>query len=413
MIKLYDGGRFSGLLAESANGNGIKVGDSSRARGPTASSRCATRRRGGWCSSPAAPGWRRSSRCCARWPRRARPDRRRSTTARGREDDLFALEELERLAGVLPDMRFVPRSRRRTSETGWDGEAGLITDVVDRMEEDLAEVDAYLCGPPPMVDAAIALLERRGCAESHIYSTSSRPPRNDRGREEHHARRHDRDAGAQRPQAGVHRRGGRSEGVPVLAQPVLQLLRAAQAARERVRGRHRRRPARSRAPPDPGLGLRLRRRHLRLPAGVDRAEVHQLARSSIPTRSGSRRSTATTRTSCGRSAGRWPTPRPRAPTTRWNRVWVKVVERHVSAWAHAEHGLGMHVYTPAQRDAPTNMINNALAVGARPQAALRAGHHPVQPRALRADRGLRRLRAQGHLAERPGLAGRRARTSSG
>ena len=34
------------------------------------------------------------------------------------------------------------------------------------------------------------------------------------------------------------------------------------------------------------------------------------------------------------------------------------------AWAHAEHGLGMHVYTPAQRDAPTNMINNAMAVGA-------------------------------------------------
>jgi propane monooxygenase small subunit len=48
----------------------------------------------------------------------------------------------------------------------------------------------------------------------------------------------------------------------------------------------------------------------------------------------------------------------------WSRTWVKVVERHVSAWAHVEHGLGMHVYTPAQRDAPTNMINNALAVGA-------------------------------------------------
>ena len=31
---------------------------------------------------------------------------------------------------------------------------------------------------------------------------------------------------------------------------------------------------------------------------------------------------------------------------------------------HAEHGLGMHVFTPAQRDAPTNMINNAMAVGA-------------------------------------------------
>jgi propane 2-monooxygenase small subunit len=46
----------------------------------------------------------------------------------------------------------------------------------------------------------------------------------------------------------------------------------------------------------------------------------------------------------------------------WNRGWIKVVERHVGAWAHAEHGIGMHVYLPAQRDAPTNMINNAISV---------------------------------------------------
>lgn len=45
-------------------------------------------------------------------------------------------------------------------------------------------------------------------------------------------------------------------------------------------------------------------------------------------------------------------------------AWVKVLERHIFAWAHAEHGIGMHVYTPAQRDAPTNMINNAVCVGA-------------------------------------------------
>jgi propane monooxygenase small subunit len=45
-------------------------------------------------------------------------------------------------------------------------------------------------------------------------------------------------------------------------------------------------------------------------------------------------------------------------------AWVRVLERHVFAWAHAEHGIGLHVYTPAQRDAPTNMINNAMAVGA-------------------------------------------------
>jgi propane monooxygenase small subunit len=45
-------------------------------------------------------------------------------------------------------------------------------------------------------------------------------------------------------------------------------------------------------------------------------------------------------------------------------AWVKVLEKHAFAWAHAEHGIGLHVYTPAQRDAPTNMINNAMAVAA-------------------------------------------------
>jgi propane monooxygenase small subunit len=46
----------------------------------------------------------------------------------------------------------------------------------------------------------------------------------------------------------------------------------------------------------------------------------------------------------------------------WNTSWVKCVETHVSAWMHPEYGLGMHVFVPAQRDAPTNMINNAVCV---------------------------------------------------
>jgi propane monooxygenase reductase subunit len=82
--------------------------------------------------------------------------------------DLFALEELERLGFELPSFRFVPALSEAEGD-GWGGEAGLITDIVDRMEDDLTEVDAYLCGPPPMVEAAIALLERRGCPEAHIY----------------------------------------------------------------------------------------------------------------------------------------------------------------------------------------------------------------------------------------------------
>ena len=30
-------------------------------------------------------------------------------------------------------------------------------------------MDAYLCGPPPMVDAAIEMLERKGGPENRVY----------------------------------------------------------------------------------------------------------------------------------------------------------------------------------------------------------------------------------------------------
>jgi propane monooxygenase reductase subunit len=81
------------------------------------------------------------------------------------EGDLFHTEELEALASALPSFRYVPA----LSEAEWDGEAGLITDVVERLEEDLKDVDAYVCGPPPMVEAAQGLLMAKGVPESRIY----------------------------------------------------------------------------------------------------------------------------------------------------------------------------------------------------------------------------------------------------
>jgi propane monooxygenase reductase subunit len=164
MIKLYDGGRFSGLLA---NGSGIAVGDELTCKGPFGmfTLRDSSPRRlvfiaGGAGMAPILSLLRSMA---------DKGTERPATFYYGARTpgDLFALEEIERLCGALPALTFVPA----LSEDGdWDGESGLITDVVDRLEvDDLADVDAYLCGPPPMVDAAIALLERRGVPESHIY----------------------------------------------------------------------------------------------------------------------------------------------------------------------------------------------------------------------------------------------------
>jgi propane monooxygenase reductase component len=82
-----------------------------------------------------------------------------------RETDLFHREELEALGQKLPSFRFVPA----LSEADWEGETGLITDVVERCEPDFADVDAYVCGPPPMVEAAQGLLMAKGVPESRIY----------------------------------------------------------------------------------------------------------------------------------------------------------------------------------------------------------------------------------------------------
>jgi propane monooxygenase reductase subunit len=85
------------------------------------------------------------------------------------EADLFHLEELAELAQQLPNFTFVPALSHLDDAAEWDGARGMITDVVSDAEKELGEVDAYLCGPPPMVDAAIEMLDANGVPENRVY----------------------------------------------------------------------------------------------------------------------------------------------------------------------------------------------------------------------------------------------------
>jgi propane monooxygenase reductase component len=82
-----------------------------------------------------------------------------------RRGDLCFEDELRALEQTLPSFRYVPA----LSEDEWEGETGLITDVVTRFESNLARAHAYVCGPPPMVEAAVPLLTRLGVPEKHVY----------------------------------------------------------------------------------------------------------------------------------------------------------------------------------------------------------------------------------------------------
>jgi propane monooxygenase reductase subunit len=88
--------------------------------------------------------------------------------ARGKKDLCFE-EELRDLEQRLPDFTYIPALSEASDEDGWDGETGLITDVVKRHVGDLTGTHAYVCGPPPMVEAAVPLLTQLGVEEKRVY----------------------------------------------------------------------------------------------------------------------------------------------------------------------------------------------------------------------------------------------------
>jgi propane monooxygenase reductase subunit len=86
-----------------------------------------------------------------------------------RRRDLCFEEELRALEKTLDNFRYVPALSEPDDSNDWSGEVGLITDVVKRHETDLKDTHAYICGPPPMVEAAVPLLSMLGVPEQHVY----------------------------------------------------------------------------------------------------------------------------------------------------------------------------------------------------------------------------------------------------
>lgn len=168
IIKKYPGGHFSGLLD-----GGIKVGDELQVTGPYGSFTLRTKsdRRivcigGGAGMAPILSLLRHM----------AETDNRRPVTfyygARN-PSDLFYVPEILSLTDRLVNFTFVPALSETWPEDwsslGVEGDTGFVTDVVDRREADLTDADLYLCGPPPMVDAAIPILQARGVPTDRIY----------------------------------------------------------------------------------------------------------------------------------------------------------------------------------------------------------------------------------------------------
>jgi Na+-transporting NADH:ubiquinone oxidoreductase subunit F len=81
-------------------------------------------------------------------------------------EDLYYHEDLHELADEHDNFNYVPALD--SSQPEWDGEVGLVTEVMKDYLEEGDDMEGYLCGPPPMMDATIDLLTDYGVDEEDI-----------------------------------------------------------------------------------------------------------------------------------------------------------------------------------------------------------------------------------------------------
>jgi len=91
--------------------------------------------------------------------------------ARGRID-LYYAEDMERLAREHANFSWHVALSDPAPEEAWEGETGFIHDVVYRnylkTHPDPAGCEYYLCGPPLMIEAVLAMLDRLGVPRDNI-----------------------------------------------------------------------------------------------------------------------------------------------------------------------------------------------------------------------------------------------------
>jgi propane monooxygenase reductase subunit len=81
--------------------------------------------------------------------------------------DLCFVEELRRYETTFADLKFIPVLSEASDDLEWRGDRGLVTEAIERWAEH-GKVQAYLCGPPPMIDAGLITLARVGVPDREI-----------------------------------------------------------------------------------------------------------------------------------------------------------------------------------------------------------------------------------------------------
>lgn len=88
------------------------------------------------------------------------------------QQDLYALDQIEEIrASWQGEFTFHPVLSHEPEDSDWTGRRGFVTTLLPELvsSETAASAQGYLCGPPPMIDAALTSLHQLGLDLSSIY----------------------------------------------------------------------------------------------------------------------------------------------------------------------------------------------------------------------------------------------------
>jgi NAD(P)H-flavin reductase/ferredoxin len=84
--------------------------------------------------------------------------------------ELYCLDTLQRWSQQHSTFTFTPVLSNGPGDASWTGARGLVTDIVAERLEDAFGLEAYVCGPSAMIDAAVAVLEAKGLSSHDIHA---------------------------------------------------------------------------------------------------------------------------------------------------------------------------------------------------------------------------------------------------
>ena len=92
-----------------------------------------------------------------------------------RREDLYDTALLDGWAARSADFSYAVALSDEPADSGWNGPRGTVTELLADTVFDGFSAEAFLCGPPPMIDAAMPILEDIGVDPDDIYADRFSP----------------------------------------------------------------------------------------------------------------------------------------------------------------------------------------------------------------------------------------------